>query len=235
VQLLAFDVKLEANSVPPLPAGHYVQFEVQDNGTGIPAEYLEKIFDSYYTTKKHGTGLGLSTVRSIVHQHGGQITVSSTVGTGTTFSLYFPCAERPVAAVARTVPSLRFGTGRILFLDDDPKIGELTGAMLASLDYTYDVVRTGEDALTFYRRYLNIGRPYDAVILDLNVIGGMGGEECFKQIRALHPEVRAIANSGYDSDEMIRRFHAMGFAAYLTKPYRVGDLARILKVALGKA
>lgn len=234
VQLLAFDVKLEANSVPPLPAGHYVQFEVQDNGTGIPAEHLGKIFDSYYTTKKHGTGLGLSTVRSIVHQHGGQITVTSTLGSGTSFSLYFPRAERPVAAVARTVPSLRFGTGRILFLDDDPKIGELTASMLASLDYTYDIVRTGEDALTFYRRYLNIGRPYDAVILELNVIGGMGGEECFKQIRALHPEVRAIANSGYDSDEMIRRFHSMGFAACLTKPYRVGDLARILKVALGK-
>lgn len=235
VQLLAFDVKLEANAVPPLPAGHYVQFEVQDNGTGIPAEHLEKIFDSYYTTKKHGTGLGLSTVRSIVHQHGGQITVTSTMGSGTSFSLYLPCAERPVVAIARTPPSLRFGTGRILFLDDDPKIGELTGSMLASLDYTYDVVRTGEDALTYYRRYLNIGRPYDAVILDLNVIGGMGGEECFKQILALHPEVRAIANSGYDSDEMVRRFHAMGFAAYLTKPYRVGDLARILKVALGKA
>jgi CheY-like chemotaxis protein len=174
-------------------------------------------------------------VRSIVLQHGGLITVTSIEGSGTTFSLYFPRAERPVVAVARAVPSLRFGTGRILFMDDDPKIGELTGSMLASLDYTYDVVRTGEDALTFYRRYLNIGRPYDAVILDLNVIGGMGGEECFKQIRALHPEVRASANSGYDSEEMIRRCHSMGFAAYLTKPYRVGDLARILKVALGKA
>jgi two-component system cell cycle sensor histidine kinase/response regulator CckA len=235
VQLLAFNVRLETNAVPPLPAGDYVQFEVQDNGSGIPAEHLGKIFESYYTTKKHGTGLGLATVRSIVLQHGGLITVTSIEGSGTTFSLYFPRAERPVVAVTRTVPSLRFGTGRILFLDDDPKIGELTGSMLASLDYTYDVVRTGEDALTFYRRYLNIGRPYDAVILDLNVIGGMGGEECFKQIRALHPEVRAIANSGYDNEEMIRRCHSMGFAAYLTKPYRVGDLARILKVALGKA
>ena len=235
IQLLAFDVRLEAKVVQPLPAGDYVQFEVQDNGSGIPAEHLEKIFESYYSTKKHGTGLGLATVRTIVHQHGGQIAVTSTVGSGTTFSLYFPRAVRPVVAMARTVPSLRFGTGRILFLDDEPKIGELTGCMLASLDYTYDVVRTGEDAVTFYRRYLNIGRPYDAVILDLNVIGGMGGEECFKQIRALHPEVRAVANSGYDSEEMIRRCHGMGFAAYLTKPYRVGDLARILKVALGKA
>jgi CheY-like chemotaxis protein len=96
-------------------------------------------------------------------------------------------------------------------------------------------VRNGQDAIAFYRRYLNIGRPYEAVILDLKVIGGMGGEECFQHIRELHPEVRAIANSGYDSDEMIRRCHAKGFVAYLTKPYRVGDLACILKVALGKA
>ena len=235
VQLRGRDVRLTANAVPPLPAGDYVQIEVQDNGTGIPPDHLEKIFEPFYTTKKQGTGLGLATVRSIVRQHGGQITVASAVGAGTTFTVCLPRADRPVPAPVRSTPALRFGTGRILFLDDDPKIGELTGGMLASLDYTYDVVRTGEDAIIFYRRYFNVGRPYDAVILDLNVVGGMGGEECFKHLVALHPEVRAIVNSGYDSEEMARRYHAMGFVGYLTKPYRVGDLARIIKVALGKA
>ncbi len=235
VQLRAIDIRLESHAVPPLAAGDYVQIEVQDNGSGIPAAHLDKIFDPFYTTKKHGTGLGLATVRTIVRQHGGQITVASTVGIGTTFTLHFPRAARPVATVARIAPTLRFGTGRILLLDDDPKIGELTGGMLASLDYTYDVVRTGEDAITFYRRYLNVGRPYDVVILDLNIVGGMGGEACFEQLRALHPEVRAIVNSGYDSDELAQRFMEKGFAGYLTKPYRVGDLGRIIKVALGKA
>jgi PAS domain S-box-containing protein len=235
VLLRASNVRLAENDVPPLPSGDYVQIEVQDNGSGIPPESIEKIFDPFYTTKKQGTGLGLATVLSIVRQHGGQIGVDSTVGTGTTFTLFLPKADNPVEVVARSAPALRFGTGRILFLDDDPKICELTAGMLTSLDYTHDVVRTGEDAITFYRRYLNVGRPYDAVILDLNVVGGMGGEECFKQIRDLHPEVRAIVNSGYDSEDMARRYFDMGFVGYLTKPYRVGDLGRVIKTALGKS
>lgn len=234
LQLRASEVILSADEVPPLPAGDYLQIEVEDNGSGIPAEHLEKIFDPFYTTKKNGTGLGLATVLAIVRKHGGQIGVDSTVGKGTTFTLFFPQAGRPTETAARAPAALRFGTGRILFLDDDPKICELTAGMLTSLDYTHDVVRTGEDAIACYRRYLNVGRPYDAVILDLNVVGGMGGEECFKHLRDLHPEVRAIVNSGYDSEEMARRYLDMGFVGYLTKPYRVGDLGRVLKAALGR-
>ena len=129
--------------------------------------------------------------------------------------------------------AIRFGTGRILFMDDDPKICELTGAMIASLDYTHDVARNGDEALQLYRRYLNVKRPYDAVLLDLTVIGGMGGEECFKRLRELDPEVRAIVTSGYDDDDMIKRYLEMGFVGYITKPYRVGDLGRVLKSVLG--
>ena len=85
-----------------------------------------------------------------------------------------------------------------------------------------------------YKRYLNIGRPYDAVIMDLTIIGGMGGEQTFRQLRDLHPEVNAIMVSGYDSDEMAGQFLDMGFCGYLTKPYRVGDLGKILRTVLGK-
>ncbi len=234
VALRASNVSLAENEVPPLAPGDYVQVEVQDNGSGIPLEHIEKIFEPFYTTKKQGTGLGLATVLQIVRTHGGQIGVDSVVGTGTTFTLFFPQADRPVDTAPRLAPALRFGTGRILFLDDDPKICELTAGMLTALEYTHDVVRTGEDAIACYRRYLNVGRPYDAVILDLNVVGGMGGEECFKKLRDLHPEVRAIVNSGYDSEEMARRYLDMGFVGYIAKPYRVGDLGRAIKAALGK-
>ncbi len=235
VQLRARDICLDAHAVPPLGAGDYVQIEVQDNGCGIPAAQIDKIFDPFYSTKNPGMGLDLATVRTIMLEHGGQITVASTGGAGTTITLHFPRTARPASVMARSTPTLRFGTGRILVLDDDPKIGELTGGMLASLEYTYDVVRTGEDAITFYRRYLNVGRPYDVVLLDLNIVGGMGGEACFEQLRALHPEVRAIVNSGYDSEALAQRFKDKGLAGYLTKPYRVSDLGRIIKVALGKA
>ncbi|HTQ31032.1 MAG TPA: ATP-binding protein, partial [Opitutaceae bacterium] len=233
IWLHAGNTALAENQIPPLPAGSYVEFEVRDNGSGIAPENLQKIFDAFFTTKKHGTGLGLATVLNIVHHHGGQIGVDSTVGEGTTFKIFLPPADRPAEVEARRAPTLRFGTGRVLFMDDDEKICTLTGAMLSSLEYKYDIAHNGEEAVALYRRYLNIGRPYDAVILDLTVIGGLGGKETFQQLHELDPDVRAIVASGYDNDEMAKRFIDMGFCGYLTKPYRVTDLGKVLKAVLG--
>jgi two-component system cell cycle sensor histidine kinase/response regulator CckA len=233
IQLRASNVTIADDQIPPLPGGNYVEFEVRDNGSGIAPENLQKIFDPFFTTKKHGTGLGLSTVLSIVQQHGGQIGVDSAVGEGTVFTVLLPPAAAAPEVEARAAPTLRFGTGRVLFMDDDVKICDLTGNMLTSLDYKFDAAHNGAEAITFYRRYLNVGRPYDAVILDLTVIGGMGGEETFKQLRELDPDVRAIVASGYDNDDMAKRFLDMGFCGYLTKPYRVTDLGKVLKTVLG--
>ncbi|HWA10319.1 MAG TPA: PAS domain-containing protein [Opitutaceae bacterium] len=233
VQLIAANVTLAADQIPSLPAGKYVQFESRDNGSGIKPEYLEKIWDPFFTTKKHGTGLGLATVLSIVRKHGGIIGVESTLGVGTTFTIFLPAADRPVEVQARRAASLRFGTGRVLFMDDDPKITALTSSMLQSLDYKFDAAKNGEEAIALYQRYLNIGRPYDAVIMDLTVIGGMGGEECFHALKKLDPDVRAIVSSGYDNDDMARKFLDLGFCGYLTKPYRVTDLGKVLKAVLG--
>ncbi len=233
LQIRARNLTLGADQVPSLPAGDYVEFEVRDNGTGIKPEHVEKIFDPFFTTKKHGTGLGLATVLSIVRKHGGQLGLDTEVGKGTAFTVYLPKADQPVEVQARKAASLRFGTGRVLFMDDDPKISALTATMLQSLDYKFDLAKNGEEALVFYKRYLNIGRPYDAVIMDLTVIGGMGGEECFKALKELDPDVRAIVSSGYDNDDMARKYLEMGFCGYLTKPYRVTDLGKVIKTVLG--
>jgi PAS domain S-box-containing protein len=233
LQIRARNLTLAENQVPGLPAGEYVDFEVRDNGSGIKPEHVQKIFDPFFTTKKHGTGLGLATVLSIVRKHGGQIGLDTQLGVGTAFTVYLPKAENPVEIQARRAASLRFGTGRVLFMDDDPKISALTATMLESLDYKYDLARNGAEAIALYQRYLNIGRPYDAVIMDLTVVGGMGGEECFVELRKLDPEVRAIVASGYDNDEMAREFLDKGFCGYLTKPYRVTDLGKVLKAVLG--
>jgi PAS domain S-box-containing protein len=228
------NVKLAAGQIAPLPAGPYVAIEVRDDGSGIKPEHLEKIFDSFFTTKKSGTGLGLATVLSIVKRHGGQMSVESEVGVGTAFTVYLPQADKPEEIEARRAPSLRFGTGRVLFMDDDEQICALTGGMLESLGYKFDLARKGEEAIQLYKRYLNIGRPYDAVIMDLTIIGGMGGEQTFKHLRELDPQVCAIVTSGYDNDDMRRQFLDMGFCDYLTKPYRVGDLGKSLRTVLGK-
>ncbi|HLP00603.1 MAG TPA: ATP-binding protein [Opitutaceae bacterium] len=233
VWVRAYNSALREGDVPPLPAGDYVHFEVQDNGAGIPPEHLQKIFEPFFTTKKTGTGLGLATVISIVKTHGGQIGVTSTPGAGTTFSIFLPRADQPVAEIQREAPTLRFGTGRILVMDDEEKILHLTGIMLENLGYKFDVARNGKDAVALYQRYLNVSRPYDCVILDLTIVGGMGGEETYRELKKLNPELRAIISSGYDSEDMMRRYLDMGFQGYLSKPFRVGELGKILKKVLG--
>jgi len=235
IAITANNVQLTEGQVPPLAAGTYVAIEVRDNGSGIKPENLQKIFDPFFTTKKTGTGLGLATVLSIVKHHGGQMGVDSEIGVGTAFTVFLPIADRPEEVEARRAPSFNVAlrTRRILFMDDDTSICVLTQGMLESLEYKCDIAHNGEEALQFYKRYLNIGRPYDAVIMDLTIIGGMGGEATYKHLRELHPEVRAIIASGYDNDDMARQFLELGFCGYLTKPYRVGDLARIIKKVLG--
>ena len=233
VTLTASNLALADREFDDLPAGDYLRIDVKDNGSGIPPEVIPQIFAPFFTTKKSGTGLGLATVASIVRRHGGRIGVESSSGAGACFTVLLPAADRAPQQEARRAPSIRFGTGRVLFMDDDPKICELTGAMIASLDYTHDIARNGDEAIQLYRRYLAVQRPYDAVLLDLTIIGGMGGEECFKRLRELDPDVRAIVTSGYDDDEMVQRYLEMGFVGYITKPYRVGDLGRVLKSVLG--
>jgi PAS domain S-box-containing protein len=231
----AGNITLPEGRIPPLAAGQYVALEVRDNGSGIKPEHLQRIFDPFFTTKKTGTGLGLATVLSIIKRHGGQLGVDSEVGVGTTFTVFLPRAEQEAEVEARRAPSFHYAnrTGRVLFMDDDPEISHLTGTMLEGLGYKYDLARNGEETLQFYKRYLNIGRPYDVVIMDLTVIGGMGGEQAFKLLRDLDPNVRAIVASGYDNDDMARQFLDLGFCGYLTKPYRIGDLGRVIKKVLG--
>ena len=236
ISITASNVKQQdSDLLAKLRAGNYVSIEVRDDGSGIPPDLLGKIFDPFFTTKKTGTGLGLATVLSIVKNHGGQVGIASQVGIGTAFTICLPQADQPEKVQARPAPtSVRFDTGRILFMDDDENISALTGGMLEGLGYKYDLASNGKQAIQLYKRYLTIGRPYDAVIMDLTIIGGMGGEETFKILRELDPGVRAIIASGYDIDEMARQYLDMGFCGYLTKPYRIGDLGKIIRTVLGK-
>ncbi len=226
-------ITLEAGRVPPLEAGDYVQIEVQDNGSGIPDDKIDRIFEPFFTTKKTGTGLGLATVLSIIRKHGGQLGVDSTVGVGTTFTTFLPTTDKSLETGVRKPATLRYGTGRVLFMDDDEHLCAISKTMLESLDYKVDIARHGEEALALYRRYHAVNRPYDVVLLDLTIVGGMGGEETFKKLKEIDPDVRAIVSSGYDSDEMARDFLESGFCGYLTKPYRIGELGKMLKTVLG--
>lgn len=233
IEIRCRGVDIKDGQLPPLPGGKYVQIECEDNGKGIPEDKIDRIFEPFFTTKKSGTGLGLATVLSIIRKHGGQLGVDSTVGVGTTFTAFIPATEKELELGVRKPATIRFGTGRVLFMDDEPQLCTISKAMLESLDYKVDIARNGEEALAFYRKYHAVNRPYDAVLLDLTIVGGMGGEETFKRLKEIDPDVRAIVSSGYDNDEMARQFIEAGFCGYLTKPYRVGELGKMLKSVLG--
>jgi len=228
VQLRAANVTLPDGRIDGLAAGDYVEFEVRDNGNGIPPENLEKIWDPFFTTRKHGSGLGLPTAVSIVRRHGGQIGVDSSVGVGTVFTIFIPRAASPDRIQARPASSQRFRTGRILVMDHDDKIRKVTAGMLQKLEYKADLARDGEEAVSLYKRYFDVGRAYDAVILDLTVIGAMGGEEAFALLRRLDPEVRAIASNGETGEAAGRRCLEQGFSGWLPRPYRLADLGKVL-------
>jgi signal transduction histidine kinase/ActR/RegA family two-component response regulator len=215
----------------PLRPGAYVSVEVQDSGTGIAPEALPRVFDPFFTTKPKGNGLGLAVCFSILQRHEGHITLESRPGQGTTVRFYLPAAQQPVedAAQPRTV---RGGTGRILVMDDDELIRGMAVSVLRELGYQGLAVASGQEALEANLQARQSDRPFDAVILDLTIPGGLGGLETFQQLRELDPGLRAIVTSGYSTDAVMGSAREHGFKASLVKPFDVAALGAALASAL---
>ena len=228
IHLTASNVDLADGERPPLGAGRFVEVKIIDSGVGIAAEHLERIFDPYFTTKQSGSGLGLATAFSIMQRHGGHIAAESTVGEGTMFRLHLPASARAesVAASAGLAPIL--GSGRVLVMDDEEAVRLLSEAMLATLGYTATVARNGEEAVALFTANLRAGTPFDAVILDLTVGGGMGGIEAIAQLQAIEPTVRGLVMSGYSNDPVLADPLAFGFLGGLSKPFTVDAMGAAL-------
>ncbi|WP_372679936.1 ATP-binding protein [Desulfosarcina sp.] len=223
-----------------LAPGRYVDIAIQDQGVGIPAEHIEKIFDPYFSTKAKGaikgTGLGLSISHSIISSHGGEITVCSRVGVGTTFHVLLP-ASQAAADLVQPVGDQEngekpdkpvMGQGRILVMDDEAMIRELTGNILGHLGYDADFAEDGQCAVTKYRAALEASTPYDAVILDLTIKGGMGGQETIEMLKQIDPSVKAIVSSGYSDNPVIADYKHYGFCEVVAKPYEMVEFSQKL-------
>ena len=223
-----------------LAPGRYIDIAIRDQGVGIPAEHIEKIFDPYFSTKAKGaikgTGLGLSISHSIISNHGGEITVCSRVGMGTTFHVLLPAAEavadlvQPVSAEKKSEKSDKpiMGQGRILVMDDEAMILELTGNMLNHLGYDADFAEAGQCAVRKYQAALDASAPYDAVILDLTIKGGMGGQETIEMLKEIDPSVKAIVSSGYSDNPVIANYKQYGFCEVVAKPYEMVEFSQKL-------
>jgi PAS domain S-box-containing protein len=222
----------EAVAHPGLGPRDHVEIAVRDEGVGIPAQYLDKIFDPYFTTKEKGSGLGLATSYSIVKNHDGKIEVESAPGSGTSFTIYLP----GVAAAAPTAvgPEVPAGTrtGRILVMDDDELVRTIAGQLLAALGHEVVQAERGETALEEYQSAREAGRPFDIVILDLTIRGGMGGAETMRRLLEIDAGVKAVVSSGYSDDEVTSAFREHGFRAFLKKPYRLEELKATLTALL---
>lgn len=231
MRLEAANVFIGSGSGTPLPSGKYVRVIIADHGVGIPPENLPKIFDPFFSTKNGGTGLGLAVVYSIVKNHGGQIEVTSAPGEGTTFSLLLPASAGVASPVAPPTGTCS-GRGRILLMDDEPVVRQVVSRILTALGYEVQAAAEGATAVALYRDGLAGGIPFDAVILDLTVPGGMGGAETIGLLLAIDPAVRAIVSSGYSSDTVMSNYGDYGFKSVIAKPFQANDLSRVLRQVL---
>jgi PAS domain S-box-containing protein len=212
-----------------LAPGRYVRLIVKDRGHGIAPDKLDRIFDPYFTTKEFGSGLGLAITYSIVHAHGGSITVESQPGEGAQFTVLLPASARVVVPEAiQPATVVRRQGGRVLLMDDDEMVAEVAQEMLQSLGYITEATPSGEVAIERFRAAEDRGEPFDVVILDLTVAGGMGGAEAVGHIRNIRPNVTVYVTSGYTDDSVLARFRDYGFNGVLPKPFGVADLRRVL-------
>lgn len=223
--------------VLPLTEGRYLRISIEDNGDGIPAENLLKIFDPYFTTKGLGNGLGLAVCHSVIKNHHGLITVESNVGVGTTFHVYLQASLK--AVVKKTEDSgsrLVRGKGRILVMDDEELIRDALRYILTGLGYEAALACDGVEAIKIYKDARESGRPFDAVIMDLTVNKGMGGREAVKSLLGIDPDIKAIVSSGYANDPVMADPGKYGFRGVIAKPYNITDFSAILyKVINGDA
>jgi len=233
VRIRAANVVPASASQAPFATGDFVQITVADTGTGIKAEHLGKIFDPYFTTKQQGSGLGLATVYSIVRKHQGHIEVESELGRGTRFHLWLPAlrAQQLEFTESRAAAAAPM-QGRVLLMDDEETIREMARFLLGRLGFEVEVAGDGRDAVREYQRAREAGRPYDLVIMDLTVPGGMGGQEALAELRRIDPAVKAIVSSGYSSDPVLANFRQYGFRGVVAKPYQLDDLTRVLREVL---
>jgi len=226
------NITLSSEVSLPLPAGRYVKIELQDHGTGIPKENLGRIFDPFFTTKKTGSGLGLATSYAIVEKHGGYITVDSIQGQGTMFTLYFPASEKKLVRGPVKSQDIAQGTGNILVMDDEEIIRSVVGDILKAVGYDVAFARDGQEMLDKYAAGQNNGTPFDAVIMDLTIPGGMGGKEAISKLLERYPLAKAIVSSGYSTDPVMANYSHYGFLAAVSKPFRIEELCRCLKQIL---
>jgi CheY-like chemotaxis protein len=212
--------------------GPTVRIFIRNNGHGIPPDVLPQIFDPSFTTKPGGSGLGLATAYAIVVKHDGHIAAESTPGAGTLFTIELPAIREAVPVEAPASAHLQTGNERPLVMDDDEALRILFHAVLTQLGYHVQTAADGAEALALYATTRATAAPFDAVLLDLTVIGGMGGLEAAAKLKQLDPAAKLIVSSGYSDAPVMSHFAEYGFDAVILKPWTVKEMSEVLRRVL---
>ncbi|MBI4949561.1 MAG: response regulator [Deltaproteobacteria bacterium] len=219
-----------------LKDGAYVRISIEDNGPGIPDEIRHKVFDPYFTTKSGGNGLGLASVYSIITRHNGHVSFDSTPGVGTVFHIYLPASNEAVegskAGSLGPDEALARGHGRLLVMDDEEMIRDIAMEILETSGYEAHSAPSGEEAIKMYQKAFAAGSPFDVVIMDLTIPGGMGGKEAIQRLKEIDPAIKAIVSSGYSDDPIMAEYERYGFIGVVVKPYRVQELCEAVSKAI---
>jgi two-component system cell cycle sensor histidine kinase/response regulator CckA len=234
ISIQATNKTVALDEIPTLPPGDYIEILFQDQGTGIPPERLSRIFDPYFSSKSTGNGLGLAISYSIIKNHGGLITVRSTLGQGTLFSIFLPATHKNALHTKKQDEVQKISFRRILLMDDDKTVREITVAMLTFLGCSVEQAADGKEAIALYMQAKKDESPFDIVIMDLTIPGGMGGKEAVATLRAMDPQVRAVVSSGYANDPIMANYQEYGFCGILPKPFQMNDLKMAITASMKK-
>jgi CheY-like chemotaxis protein len=236
VQVRIENVVIRPGDPIALEEGRYVKVSFRDQGIGIPVDHQTKIFNPYFSTKPKGSGLGLATSYAVIKNHGGLITFDSREGEGTTFYLYLrasdEAAPRKVELTGAEQPASK---GKVLLMDDEEAIRDLIVDLLSLMGYEVSVASDGAECIELYTQSMTSDKPFDVVILDLTIPGGMGGQEAVKRLLEIDPSVKAIVSSGYSDAPIMGEYAKYGFREVIPKPYDVADLCRIIETVMGRA
>jgi len=234
IDISAVNATLADSEAPGLEAGEYVLVTIRDHGPGVDPETLSEIFKPFFTTKQKASGLGLAVSWSIVKKHRGVIEAGACADGGLEVRVWLPSASNSDMSDKDGKEKVMEGNGRILVMDDEEVIRDVTGEMLKMLGYESEFALDGEEAVKKYRDAMNEGARFDAVILDLSIPNGMGGREVIGRLIETDPEVKAIVSSGYSRDPIMTEFREHGFCAVIAKPYRVAEFGKVINEVLSR-
>jgi CheY-like chemotaxis protein len=227
VTVRAANETLGAENTQQLPPGQYLRIAIEDRGCGIPPGNLARIFDPYFTTKPEGSGLGLASVYSIVRRHGGAVDVSSTVGMGSCITIHLPASPGGQSECEEAQEVLEpAGSGRILIMDDEDMVREIASEILGFYGYEVEGCTDGREAVDRFRSARESNVPFDAVILDLTVPGGMGGLKAAALMLEIDSDAVLIVSSGYSNDPVVANYRRYGFSGVVPKPFDTAGLVR---------